>query len=56
MNENEFLDIDFTDIKFDPNLSRRELLKALGGGIIIFFCVGDSSVLEAQRRGRSYLL
>jgi nicotinate dehydrogenase subunit B len=54
MNENEFLDIDFTDIKFDPNLSRRELLKALGGGIIIFFCVGDSSVLEAQRRGRSY--
>ncbi len=51
MNENEFLNLDFTDIKFDPNLSRRELLKALGGGIIIFFCVGDSSVLEAQRRG-----
>jgi nicotinate dehydrogenase subunit B len=54
MNNNEFLNLDFTDIKFDPNLSRRELLKALGGGIIIFFCVGDSSVLEAQRRGRSY--
>jgi isoquinoline 1-oxidoreductase len=51
MNDNEFLNLDFTDIKFDPNLSRRELLKALGGGIIIFFCVGDSSVLEAQRRG-----
>jgi nicotinate dehydrogenase subunit B len=54
MNDNEFLNLDFTDIKFDPNLSRREVLKALGGGIIIFFCVGDSSVLEAQRRGRSY--
>jgi len=51
MNENEFLNLDFTDIKFDPNLSRRDLLKTLGGGIIIFFCVGDSSVLEAQRRG-----
>ncbi len=51
MNDNEFLNLDFTDIKFDPNLSRRELIKALGGGIIVFFCVGDSSVLEAQRRG-----
>jgi isoquinoline 1-oxidoreductase len=54
MNENDLLNIDFTDVKFDPNLSRRELLKALGGGIIIFFVGGDASVLEAQRRGRSY--
>ncbi|MCX5645155.1 MAG: molybdopterin-dependent oxidoreductase [Phycisphaerae bacterium] len=51
MNDNELLNLDFTDIKIDPNLSRRELLKTIGGGIIIFFCVGDSSVLEAQRRG-----
>jgi nicotinate dehydrogenase subunit B len=51
MNDHELLNLDFTDIKIDPNLSRRELLKTLGGGIIIFFCVGDSSVLEAQRRG-----
>jgi nicotinate dehydrogenase subunit B len=51
MNENDFLNLDFTDIKFDPNLSRRDLLKALGGGIFIFFCIGDTSVLEAQRRG-----
>ena len=51
MNDNEFLNLDFTDFKLDPNLSRRDLLKALGGGIVIFFCVGDSSVLEAQRRG-----
>jgi isoquinoline 1-oxidoreductase len=29
----------------------RGALKALGGGIIIFFCVGDRSILEAQRRG-----
>ena len=50
MDNNELLNLDFTDIKFDPNLSRRDLLKTLGGGIIIFFCFGDSSVLEAQRR------
>lgn len=51
MDNNELLNLDFTDIKFDPNLSRRDLLKTLGGGIIIFFCLGDSSILEAQRRG-----
>jgi len=51
MDNHELLNLDFTDIKFDPNLSRRDLLKTLGGGIIIFFCIGDSSVLEAQRRG-----
>jgi nicotinate dehydrogenase subunit B len=54
MNENRHMEIDFHDIIADPNLSRREVLKALGGGIIIFFCIGDSSLLEAQRRGRGY--
>jgi nicotinate dehydrogenase subunit B len=51
MNSHEYPQIDFTDFQLDLDLSRRELLKALGGGIVIFFCVGDSSVLEAQRRG-----
>jgi nicotinate dehydrogenase subunit B len=51
MNESESLNLDFTDFKFDPSLSRRELLKTLAGGIVIFFCCGDSSVLAAQRRG-----
>jgi nicotinate dehydrogenase subunit B len=54
MNENEYLQIDFTDILTDPNLTRRDFIKSLGGGIIILFCIGDFSVLEAQRRGRSY--
>ncbi|MCU0914581.1 MAG: molybdopterin-dependent oxidoreductase [Planctomycetes bacterium] len=54
MNDNELLNLDFTDIRFDPMLSRRDLLKALGGGIFIFFCVGEPSTLEAQGRGRSY--
>ena len=54
MNDKPHMEIDFHDIITDPNLSRREFLKTLGGGIIIFFCIGDSSVLEAQRRGRGY--
>jgi isoquinoline 1-oxidoreductase len=51
MNNNEYPQIDFTDFQLDLDLSRRDLLKALGGGIVIFFCVGDSSILQAQRRG-----
>jgi nicotinate dehydrogenase subunit B len=51
MNSHEYPQIDFTDFQLDLDLSRRELLKALGGGIVIFFCVGDSSLLQAQGRG-----
>jgi nicotinate dehydrogenase subunit B len=51
MNEQWYTDLDFTDILNDPNLSRRDFLKTLGGGIIILFWLGDASVLEAQRRG-----
>ncbi|HUU19871.1 MAG TPA: molybdopterin cofactor-binding domain-containing protein [Sedimentisphaerales bacterium] len=54
MKEDEYIQLDFSDITADPNLTRREFLKCLGGGIIIFFCIGDTSVLEAQRRGREY--
>jgi len=54
MNEQWYTDLDFTDIINDPNVSRRDFLKTLGGGIIILFFVGDASVLEAQRRGRGY--
>ena len=32
-------------------MSRRDFLKTLGGGIIIFFWVGESEEAEAQRRG-----
>ena len=54
MNENEYIQLDFSDIITDPNLTRREFIKSLGGGIIILFCIGDLSVLKAQRRGRGY--
>jgi nicotinate dehydrogenase subunit B len=49
MNSREYPKIDFTDFQLDLDLSRRDLLKALGGGIAIFFCVGDRSILEAQQ-------
>lgn len=33
-------------------LSRREFLQGVGGGIIIFFTVGERTTAEAQRRGK----
>jgi nicotinate dehydrogenase subunit B len=54
MNADEYVKLDFSDIINDPNLTRREFIKGLGGGIIILFTVGDLSVLQAQRRGRGY--
>jgi len=54
MKPDEYESIDFTDITTDYHLNRREFLKSLGGGIIIFFCIGDPAVLQAQRRGRGY--
>ena len=50
MKEEEYLDLDFTDIKTEFPLDRREFLKILGGGIVIFLTIGDPSDVEAQRR------
>jgi isoquinoline 1-oxidoreductase len=39
----------------DPfTLDRREFLKLMGGGIVIFFAVGDSLWLQERRRRRGY--
>lgn len=54
MNTDEYRELDFSDIISDPHLSRREFLKRIGGGIVIFLCVGDRSLLEARRGGRGY--
>ncbi len=54
MKEDEYMELDFSDITTDPNLTRREFLKLIGSGIIIFFYIGDTSRVEAQRRGISY--
>lgn len=52
MKKDEYMDLDFSDIKVNFPLNRREFLKLLGGGIVIFFSPYDSVALqEAQRRG-----
>ncbi len=48
----DYFEIDFTDMEELP-LTRREFLKLTGGGIFIFFTIGDSLAL-AQRRGSEY--
>jgi isoquinoline 1-oxidoreductase len=52
MNEDEYIKLDFSDIITDPNLTRREFIKCLGGGIIIFFTVGEASTAKGQGRGQ----
>ncbi len=53
MNTEQYTKLDFSDIKTDPDLSRRDFLKSVGGGIVILFCIGDNSLLEARRGGQS---
>jgi nicotinate dehydrogenase subunit B len=50
MKEDKYLDLDFSDIATELTLDRREFLKIFGGGIFIFFTIGDLSIAEAQRR------
>jgi len=54
MKEDENIDLEFSSITDGIPATRREFLKRIGGGIIIFFAVGDVSVLEAQRRQSGY--
>jgi nicotinate dehydrogenase subunit B len=52
MKKDEYMDLDFSDIKVNFPLNRREFLRLLGGGIVILFSPFDSVALqEAQRRG-----
>jgi len=51
MKDDKYLELDFTDIKSDLRLDRREFFKLAGGGIFILFTVGDPLAL-AQERGR----
>lgn len=54
MKKDDYLDIDFYDISPAFPLNRREFLKLMGGGIVIFFSVGDSLALQQQRRRRRF--
>lgn len=54
MKEEDLLNLDNDGYDFDQSasLNRRDFLKHLGGGIFIFFAFRDSSLLQAQTRGR----
>jgi len=54
MKEKDYLDIDFIDIITQPKINRRDFLKRFGGGIIVFFTIGDASTLIAQRERPGY--
>jgi nicotinate dehydrogenase subunit B len=52
MKKNDFFSNDVDGQILGPIMKRRDFLKIVGGGIVIFFSVGDFSILEAQRRGQ----
>jgi isoquinoline 1-oxidoreductase len=55
MGDGEYKDYELDDRATSLSLDRRDFIKLLGGGIFVFFTVGDWSVLAAQeRRGRDY--
>ncbi len=52
MKKDDYMDLDFSDIKVNFPLNRREFLKLLGGGIVILFSPYDSITMqESKRRG-----
>ncbi len=52
MDNQDYLEIDFTDITARFPLDRREFLKLFGGGIFVTFCAGSSlSLQERSQRG-----
>ena len=48
MVKDEYLKIDFKDIKMPVDIDRRKFLKRLGGGILIICSIGDFSALHAE--------
>ncbi len=54
MNLEDFSDIELSYWSALPALKRRSFLKAIGGGIVIFCVLGDSSILLSQRQQRNY--
>lgn len=52
MNEQDYKDIELSYFYSIPSLERRDFLKLLGGGIIVFITFGDSSILLSQQRPR----
>jgi len=50
--EDEYLDLDFKDISSSSPITRREFLKLTGGGIIVFFSVGEAWPFQEETRQR----
>lgn len=55
MKNNDYLELDFTDIKQAFPMDRREFFKLAGKGIFILFTVGDPLALAETGRGRRAL-
>ncbi len=53
MEDRQFEDLEFTEHSSDFAIDRREFIKLTGSGIILFFALGDSSILAQQRERRS---
>ncbi|MFH1069537.1 MAG: molybdopterin cofactor-binding domain-containing protein, partial [Candidatus Glassbacteria bacterium] len=54
MNRDEYVEDSYRPLASFPKIDRREFLRITGGGIIVFFTIGDTALLEAQRRGDQY--
>jgi nicotinate dehydrogenase subunit B len=54
MNSDEINDIQLSYWTALPALKRRDFLRVIGGGIVVFCVLGDSSILMSQRQRRSY--
>ncbi len=55
MKKDNYLDLDFRDHMFDPELNRRDFLKIAGGGIFIFMAIGHIPLWAQERRERPVL-
>ena len=54
MKEDDYMDIDFSDIKAHFPLDRREFLKLFGGGIVILVSIRDAEALLQETRRRRF--
>ena len=52
MNSDQNPDLPLNDDRFEFDLNRREFMKFVGGGIVLYFTIGEMPLL-AQRQGRS---
>jgi nicotinate dehydrogenase subunit B len=52
MKDDDYLDLDFHDIRPAFPLSRREFLRLMGAGLFVFFSFGDALFIPAQAQHR----